>query len=289
MRILGRLVIVAVAALLMMSFFIVQQTENAMVFRFGEIVRTYEEDPGLKFKVPFLDNVRRYDNRILPLDTDEIEVTFRDNRRLRVDAFSRWRISDVRRYHVAVSNNGQQGARTLISNYVEDALYGVLGTVDTDAVLSENRLSLMRQVLQRVSPQAAQLGVEVVDVRIVRADLPESNLEAAINRMISEREQEAAFEIAQGTEAAARISANANRQKQEIQSSAVKDAQIIRGEADAERNRIFAEAYGQDPGFFDFYRSLQAYEKSLSGENTTMVLSPDDDFFRFLSNEEGSQ
>ena len=287
MKVIFRFLALALVATVYLSVFIVDQREKAMVFRFGEAVRIYE-DPGLKFKIPFIETVRTYNSRILPLDTAEFEVTFADNRRLTVDAFSRWRISDVRKYHVSVLGN-ESAARTRIASFMEDKLRRVLGNVSTDEVLSENRVELMRQVLDSVRFEANQIGVESVDVRIVRADLPESNLEATVDRMISEREEEAAFEIAQGREAAAQISANARRQEKEIVSGAQKDAEIIKGEADAERNQILAEAYNQDREFFDFYRSLQAYTEAMKGENTTLVISPDDDFFRFLNSDTGAK
>lgn len=282
--------------LLLQALFIVDQREKVIVFRFGAISEIIEK-PGLYFKIPFVDNYRRYNNRILTLETEEFEVTFSDNRRLIVDAFSRWRIADVRAYHLAVVNRSEAGARDDLARILENALRSVLGSVGTDAILSSEREVLMQDVKSRAEIEAEKMGVEIVDVRIVRSDLPNANLEATINRMIAERRKEAADEIARGNEAKTRIVANAERQATEITSQARKESEIIKGEADAERNGVFAEAYSADPEFFDFYRSLRAYRESFgldSGDGTgagssTIILSPDNDFFRYLDAERGGQ
>ncbi len=280
------IVFVAVAlVVLWLSVFTVNEREQVIVVRIGQINHTIEE-PGLNFKIPFIDRIYRYDDRLLVLDSDEFTVTFNDNRRLIVDAFSRWRISDVVDYHLAVrSGGGDRAGRAKLADILEDELKAVLGKVDTNAILSSDRTALMRDILEATRAPAAAMGVEVVDVRIVRADLPDANLQATFDRMSAERKQEAADERARGDEAARRIVANAQRQSREIISGAQRQAEIVKGEADAERNRIFADAYSRDPEFFDFYRSLQAYNESLTDKNTSMVLSPDSDYFRYLNSD----
>lgn len=268
------------------ALYVIDEREKAITTRLGAI-EAKVEDPGLKFKLPIIDQVYKYEDRLLTLDSDEFSVLFSDNRRLVVDAFSRWRISDVVKYHLAVVQNGDAGARTKLAGILEDALRNVLGDVDTGAVLSEDRTRLMNDILSATKLSSAEMGVEIVDVRIVRADLPPANLQATFERMSAERKQEAADERARGAEAARRITAAAEREAVQIVSNARREAEIIKGEADAERNRIFAESYSRNSRFFDFYRSLEAYRKSLLGENTSVVISPDSDFFRFLENELG--
>ena len=289
MRNLSALLIICIIAVfvLLQSLFVVDEREKAIVTRFGAIDRTVEEQ-GLNFKMPFVDNVNKYDSRLLTLDSDEFSVLFSDNRRLVVDAFSRWRISDVVKYHLAVVQQGDTGARVKLAGILEDSLRNVLGKVDTNAILSADRTKLMQSILDATRISAAEMGVEIVDVRIVRADLPEANLQATFDRMSAERKQEAADERARGAEAARRITAAAERQAVQIVSSARKESEIIKGEADAQSSKIFADAYEADPDFFDFYRSMQAYRSSLQGSNTSVVLSPDSDFFRFLETEAGA-
>lgn len=289
MRNLSALLIICIIAVfvLLQSLFVVDEREKAIVTRFGAIDRTVEEQ-GLNFKMPFVDNVNKYDSRLLTLDSDEFSVLFSDNRRLVVDAFSRWRISDVVKYHLAVVQQGDAGARVKLAGILEDSLRNVLGKVDTNAILSADRTKLMLSILDATKISAAEMGVEIVDVRIVRADLPEANLQATFDRMSAERKQEAADERARGAEAARRITAAAEREAVQIVSSARKESEIIKGEADAQSSKIFADAYEADPEFFDFYRSMQAYRSSLQGSNTSVVLSPDSDFFRFLETEAGA-
>ncbi len=289
MRNLSALLILCVIAVfvLIQSLFVVDEREKAIVTRFGAIDRTVEEQ-GLKFKMPFVDDVSKYDDRLLTLPSDEFSVLFSDNRRLVVDAFSRWRISDVVKYHLAVVEQGDRGARVKLAGILEDALRNVLGKVDTNAILSADRTRLMISILDATKISAAEMGVEIVDVRIVRADLPEANLQSTFDRMSAERKQEAEDERARGDEAAKRITAAAERQAVQIKSAARKESEIIKGEADAMVSKILADAYEADPEFFDFYRSMQAYRSSLDGSNTSVVMSPDSDFFRFLEAESGS-
>ncbi len=263
------------------SFYIVDERQQAIKLRFGEIVGV-NTDPGLYFKIPFLNEIVKYDDRILPLDTQSLEVTMKDNRRFEVDAFARWRISDSVQFRKAIGAGGEGSAVRRLEPILNAQLRKVLGDVDSRSLLSADRVDLMNKIRDAARDKAAGLGVNIIDVRIKRADLPEQNLEKTFERMRAERERDAADEIARGNEAAQRKRAIADRTVVETVSKAQKDADIIRGEADAKRNAIFAEAYGRDPEFFAFYRSLAAYEKSLNGDNTTMVLSPDSSFFEYL-------
>ena len=263
------------------SFFIVDEREKALVLQFGEVV-TVKEEPGLAFKIPLIQEVVRYDDRILPLDTEPLEVTPLDDRRLVVDAFARWRIRDVVTFRRAVGSGGEFTAVSRLERILNAELREVLGGVTSGAVLSADRVALMEQIRDASRTEAAALGVEIVDVRIKRADLPEQNLEATFERMRAERQREAEDERARGREAAQRVRALADRTVIETTSEATKQAEIIRGEADAQRNAIFADAFGRDPEFFAFYRSMTAYENALQGGNSTLVISPDSEFFDYL-------
>ncbi len=237
--------------------------------------------PGLYFKLPPpLNDVVEFEKRILALETPDLEVTPLDNRRLVVNAFARWRIIDplLFREAVVVQSAGEQRLEEILT----DGLREVLGKVNSDTILSADRASLMRQIRENSSPRARELGVDIVDVRIRRADLPQQNLQATYERMQAERQQEARDERARGREAAQILVAKAERQAIELESEARRQAEVIRGEADARRNRIFAEAYGKDEEFFAFYRSLRAYENALRGRNSSIVLSPDSEFFEYL-------
>ena len=268
------------------SFYVVDERETALKLRFG-LVKTEISDPGLYFKVPVLHEIAKYDDRILPLDTSPLEVTPADDRRLVVDAFARWRIADATQFRRAVGASGIDGARQRLQRILNAQLREVLGQVDSGAVLSADRVALMNQIRDQSRDEAEDLGVQVVDVRIKRADLPAQNLQATYERMRAEREREAADEIARGQEAAQRVRAQADRTVVETTSEAQKQAEIVRGEADAQRNAIFAGAFGRDPEFFAFYRSLTAYENSLKGENSTLVITPDSEFFDYLKSDTG--
>ena len=266
---------------LLSSVFVVDEREKALVLQFGQ-VRSVKETPGLAWKIPFIQDVVFYDDRILALDTEPLEVTPADDRRLVVDAFARYRISDVRQFRQAVGTGGVNAARDKLVPILIAALRDVLGTVPSNDVLSENRVALMARIRDQAIARSINLGLEVIDVRIKRADLPDQNLAATFDRMQAEREREAADERARGKEAAQRVRADADRQALVTVSTAQRDSDIIRGEADAEKNRIYAEAYGRDPEFFQFYRSLSAYEMALQGGNSSMVLSPDSPFFDYF-------
>jgi membrane protease subunit HflC len=268
------------------SYYIVDEREKALRLWFGEVTAVIDE-PGLNFKMPFLHEIVKYDDRILPLDTQPLEVTMRDNRRVDVDAFARWRIADVVRFRKAMGSGGVNTAAGRLETILNAELRKVLGDVNSGTLLSTDRVGLMNSIRDAARTKALALGVEVIDVRIKRADLPEQNLEKTFERMRAEREREAADEIARGNEAAQRARAIADRTVVETVSEARKNSEIIRGEADGKRNAIFAEAFGRDPEFFAFYRSLGAYEKSLKGGNTTLVISPDSEFFEYLKSDSG--
>jgi membrane protease subunit HflC len=238
------------------------------------------EEPGLGFKVPFIQEVVKYDGRILSLDTDTIEVTPSDDRRLVVDAFARYRIADVVRFRQAVGVGGIRAAEDRLSAILNAQIREALGAdqVTSDTILSDQRRDLALRILAQARTSAESLGLEIVDVRLKQTNLPQQNLEATFARMRAEREREAADEIARGNEAALRVRAAADRTVVETVSSATRDAEITRGEADAERNRVFAEAFGNNPEFFSFYRSLSAFERTMQKDNSTIVISPDSEF-----------
>lgn len=272
------------------SVFVVDEREKALVLQFGQI-KAVKEDPGLSFKVPLIQEVVKYDDRILSLDTETIEVTPSDDRRLVVDAFARYRIADVVQFRQAVGVGGVRLAEDRLSSILNSQIREVLGAdqVTSDTILSEDRRELMNRIRNQARNSARSLGIDVVDVRLKQTNLPEQNLNATFARMRAEREREAADEIARGNEAAQRVRALADRTVVETLSEAEREAQVIRGEADAERNGIFAEAFGADPEFFAFYRSLQAYEKALQGSNSSMVMTPDSEFFDYLKSDKVAQ
>ncbi|MEM7615842.1 MAG: protease modulator HflC, partial [Pseudomonadota bacterium] len=233
----------------------------------------------------FIQNVVKYDDRIQSLDTEQQEVTPLDDRRLVVDSFARWRIADVIQFRQAVGPAGIEGAESRLDGILRAQLREVLGSVTSNTILSADRVALMNRIRDASITRARSLGIEVIDVRIKRTELPTQNLAATFQRMEAERAREAADERARGGEAAQRVRAQADRTAVELVSEAQRDSDIIRGEADAARNAIFAEAFGRDPEFFAFYRSLTAYERSLSGTNSTMVITPDSEFFDYLKSD----
>ncbi|WP_147125516.1 protease modulator HflC [Shimia ponticola] len=276
--------VVVVIALALSSLFIVDEREKALVLQFGRVVQVKEE-PGLGFKIPLIQEVVRYDDRILSIDVDPLEVTPLDDRRLVVDAFARYRITDVERFRQAVGVGGELQAANRVDDILRAALRETLGSVTSNDILSSDRAALMLRIRNASADEALALGLTVVDVRLKRTDLPSENLDATFDRMRAERVREATDERARGREAAQRIQAQADRTVVELVSDANREAEIIRGEADARRNNIFAGAFGQEPEFFEFYRSLTAYQRSLQEGNSTMVLSPDSDFFNYLRND----
>jgi membrane protease subunit HflC len=272
------------------SIFIVDEREKALVLRFGRVVQVKTE-PGLSFRLPFLDQVVSYDDRIISIDMEQQEVIPSDDRRLIVDAFARYRIEDVEQFREATGAGGVQ-AIAVADNRLEQILRAttreVLGSVRSDEILSADRAALMERIRSGAVGDASELGLTVVDVRLKRTDLPTENLAETFRRMVSEREREAEDERARGREAAQRIRAQADRTVVELVSEAEREARIIEGEADARRNNIFAEAFTQDQEFFQFYRSLEAYRTALQEDNTRLVLNPDHEFFDYLRSPSGA-
>ncbi len=276
--------VAVVAALALSSVFIVDEREKALVLQFGEVKQVIDQ-PGLNFKIPLIQDVLRYEDRILGLPTQAKEITPLDDRRLVVDAFARWRIVDLEVFRRAVGSGGVEAARANLDQIISAEIRQVLGSVPSQRVLSEDRTSLMNLIRDNAKAKAAGLGVDVIDVRLTRTDLPEQNLEATFARMRAERQREATDEIARGNEAAQRVRAAADRSVVEVTSQARKESEVIRGEADASRNGIYAEAFGRDPEFFAFTRSLTSYERALQGGNSSIVLQPDSEFFNYLGSE----
>ena len=267
------------------ALFVVDERQKALVLQFGQ-VKDVKEDPGLAFKLPFIQQVVKYDDRILSLDTRPLEVTPLDDRRLVVDAFARYRIVNVVQFRQAVGTGGIVTAESRLERILNAALREVLGSVTSNAVLSTDRIELMTRITDSAKTESKGLGIEIVDVRIKRADLPNQNLAATFRRMQAERERMAADERARGQEAAQIVRAEADRKAVETVSEAKKEAEIIRGTADALTTKIFADAFGRDPEFYAFTRSLIAYEQSMTGANTTMVISPNSEFFDYIKESE---
>jgi len=278
----GLFVGILVAALIVVTLsaaFIVDQREQVLVLQFGDPKRVIQE-PGLNFKIPFIQQVVRFDKRLLDYDNAPEEVIASDQKRLVVDAFARYHIVDPLKFYQTVGS--EMLLRPRLGSAINSTLRQVLGTAPLQQVVSEKRGSLMLDIRNIVRREASTFGIQVEDVRIKRADLPDENSEAIYRRMQTERQQEAAELRAKGAEEAQKIRAEANRQKVVIVAEAERDSQILRGDGEGEMNRIFAEAFGRDPEFFSFYRSMQAYEAALGADDTTMVLSPDSDFFRYF-------
>jgi modulator of FtsH protease HflC len=284
------LTIIAVALVVagifaMSSLFIVEQTEEALVLRLGE-VRDVIPSPGLKMKLPFIENVIFYDNRLLDFEPPPEEVIVSDQKRLVVDTYTRYRITNPLLFYQTV--NSEAAVRARLSAMVNGSLRRVLGNVTLSALLSHQRSAIMGQIRDEVTAQGKSFGIDVVDVRIRRADLPEENSQAIFARMQSEREQQARQYRGEGAEAAQTVRANAERERTVILAEAQRDAQRVRGDGDAESIRVYAGAFGQDKEFFAFYRSMQAYRESLTGRSTSFVLTPDSGFFRFFQNSDGT-
>jgi membrane protease subunit HflC len=279
-------VVLVVAGIFAMSaLFIVDQTQLALVLQFGQPRRVIR-DPGLWVKRPFLEDVILYDNRLLDFEPPPEEVIVSDQKRLVVDTYTRYRITDPLLFFQTV--NSEAAVRARLNAMVSGSLRRVLGNVTLSALLSVQRPAIMHQIRDEVAAQGKSFGIDVVDVRIRRADLPEENSQAIFARMQSEREQQAAQYRAEGAEAAQTVRANAERERTVILAEAQRDAQKVRGDGDAESIRVYADAFGQDKEFFAFYRSMQAYRDALTGHTTSFVLTPDTGFFRFFENGGGT-
>jgi membrane protease subunit HflC len=266
------------------SVFTVQQTEQALVVRFGRPVDVVT-DPGLHFKAPFMDTVIPIDKRILDLENPAQELIASDQKRLVVDAFARYRIKDALQFYQSVGSI--QAANLQLTTLLNSSLRRVLGEVTLIQVVRDEREALMARIRDQLDKEAGGYGIQVVDVRIRRADLPDQNSQAVYQRMKTERQREAAEFRAQGNQKAQEIRSNADREATIIVAEANSKAEQVRGEGDAERNRLFAEAYGKDPDFFAFYRSMTAYENSLKSNDTRFLLRPDSDFFKFFGSATG--
>src|ERR1700742_2530833 len=267
------------------SVFTVDQTEQALVVRFGDPVRVVTE-PGLNYKLPFIDTVIDIDKRILDLENPSQEIIASDQKRLVVDAFARYRIKDPLRFYQSVGSI--QAANVQLTTILNASLRRVLGEVTFIQVVRDEREALMARIRDQVDKEADAYGIQVVDVRIRRADLPEQNSQAVYQRMQTERQREAAEFRAQGGQKAQEIRSNADREATVIVAEANSKSEQIRGEGDGERNRLFAEAYGKDPDFFAFYRSMPPYEPALKTNDPRFLLRPDSDFFRFFNNPSGA-
>src|SRR5580693_3631426 len=278
-------VLIVAGVFAMSSLFIVDQTEEALVLQLGQPRRVIRE-PGLKVKRPFIENVIFYENRLLDFEPPPEEVIVSDQKRLVVDTYTRYRIIDPLLFYQTVST--EAAVRPRLNAMVSGSLRRVLGNVTLSALLSHQRSAIMAQIRDEVSAQGKSFGINVIDVRIRRADLPEENSQAIFARMKSEREQQAAQYRGEGAEAAQTVRANAERERTVILAEAQRDAQRVRGDGDAQSIKIYADAFGKDSAFFAFYRSLQAYRNALNGHDTSFVLSPGSNFFRFFENLDGT-
>ena len=273
--------VILVVATIYFSVFIVKEVNQAIVLQFGDPKRIIM-NPGINFKIPFIQNVVFLDKRILNLDTPPEEVIASDQKRLIVDAFARFQIVDPLKFYISVGN--ERVARSRLSTIINSRIRSELGTQRLQTLLSADRTNQMSLIQDGVNNEAENFGIKIVDVRIKRADLPQANSDAIYKRMQTEREREAKEFRAKGAEMAAEITANADKEVTVILANAEKSSQILKGEGDGTRNKIFADAFGQDPEFFAFYRAMQAYEKALIGGETSLILSPDSEFFKFFGN-----
>jgi membrane protease subunit HflC len=282
------IVAVIAAVLVYLSAYTVNMTQQAIVLQFGD-PRAVVTTPGLHWKLPVIQNVVYIDKRILNLNhgTEPTEIIAKDRKRLDVDAFARYRIVDSLRFFQAVGDPRNVDSR--LRPIFVSSLRNVLGDNTLEELVRDNRSGLMNSIQQSFNRAAQQFGIEVIDVRIRRADLPVQNSQAIYQRMQTEREREAAEIRAQGNEESQRIRSRADRDVTVILAEAERDAQILRGEGDARRNEIFAEAYSRDPEFFAFYRSMEAYRSTLKSDNTTMIVTPDSEFFRYFGAERGGR
>ena len=261
------------------SIFIVQEINQAIVLQFGDPKKIVNKS-GLNFKLPFIQNVAYLDKRVLNLDNPPEEVIAADQKRLIVDAIARFKIVDPLKFYISVGN--ERVARQRLATIINSRIRGVLGKQELATLLSKDRAKQMSIIQNDVNTEAKNFGIEIVDVRIKRADLPQANSEAIYARMQTERQREAKEFRAQGAEIATRIKSTADKEVTVILANAKKKSEIMKGEGDGQRNKIFANAFGKDPQFFSFYRAMQSYEKALIGGDTSLILSPDSDFFKFF-------
>ena len=274
-------IIILIGATLFFSIFIVKEVNQAIVLQFGDPKRIILK-PGLNFKLPFIQNVVFLDKRVLNLDTPPEEVIASDQKRLIVDAFARFQIIDPLKFYISVGN--ERVARSRLATIINSRIRNVLGQQKLQTLLSEDRSKQMALIQEGVNNEAENFGIKIVDVRIKRADLPPANSEAIYRRMQTEREREAKEFRAKGAEMAVTITSTADKEVTVILADAQKKSEIMKAEGDGQKNKIFADAFGQDPEFFGFYRAMQAYQNALIGGETSLVLSPDSEFFKFFGN-----
>jgi len=272
-------VIIVAGLVTYLSLFTVKEINQAIVLQFGDPKKVIAE-PGLQVKIPFIQNVVYLDRRILSLDPAPEEVIASDQKRLIVDAYARFRIIDPLKFYISVGD--ERVARSRLATIINSRLRSVLGTQSLATLLSEDRAKQMAIIQDDVNTEAEKFGIEIIDVRIKRADLPQANSEAIYKRMQTEREREAKEFRAKGAEMAVTITSTADKEVTVLIANAKKQSEIMKGEGDGQRNKIFANAFGKDPEFFSFYRAMQAYEKALIGGDTSLILSPDSDFFKFF-------
>lgn len=285
-NILPGLVIVLSAAVVLAvsSAYTVQQTQYAMVTRFGA-VRSLTASPGLHFKVPFIETVTYYDKRVLDLNLQPQTILLNDQQNLEVDAFLRFQIVDALKFFQGAKT--MKGARELMTGWATSAMLNVLASSSRDAIVRSNRANLMKDIQQQMKDNAESIGVRVIDLRLTRVDLPAANSKAVFDRMVSERQREAADYRAQGNQKATELQAKADRDATIIRAEAERQAQELRGQGDADKNKVLAESFGSDPEFFAFMRSMQAYQTGLTADKTNLVLSPNSEFFRYFRNPNG--
>ena len=272
-------ILVVLGVIAYQSLFVVQEINQAIVLQFGDPKKVITK-PGLQVKIPFIQNVVFLDRRILSLDPQPEEVIASDQKRLIVDAYARFKIVDPLKFYISVGD--ERVARSRLATIINSRLRSVLGTQSLATLLSEDRTKQMAIIQDGVNTEAEGFGIRIIDVRIKRADLPQANSEAIYKRMQTEREREAKEFRAKGAEMAVTITSTADKEVTVILANAKKQSEIMKGEGDGKRNKIFADAFGKDPNFFSFYRAMQAYEKALIGGDTSLILSPDSDFFKFF-------
>ena len=276
-------VIFIILLLIFNTFFVVDQRKQALVLQFGKVIKTINK-AGISYKIPLVQNAIFFDKRIIDLALPEQEVIASDQKRLLINAFAKYKIIDPVKFYTTVVNN--QGLANKLAGILDSSLRQVIGEIHLNELLTENRGNIMKDIKDVVSDSSEIFGIEIVDVRIMRTDLPKENSDAIYARMQTEREKEAKEIRAKGAQEAQKIKAEADKQKTIIEAEAKKDADIVRGEAEAEANKIYANSFGKDPEFADFYRSMQAYQKSLLNDNnkTKMIISPDGEFFKYFGN-----
>jgi membrane protease subunit HflC len=279
------LIVIALGVIAYSTMFTVHQTQQALILQFGNPIRTIPE-PGLQFKMPFIQNVEYYDRRILDLDPPVQEVILFDQKRINVDAFARYKIVDPLEFRKRAVTN--QNFRQVFGNRLNASIRAEIGKILLGDMLTEKRAQVMDLITRQMKAQAAEFGTEVIDVRIGRTDLPEETAQAVYNRMRSDRVAHAAKLRAEGEEQKLKIQALADKERTIILAEAQRQSEILRGQGEGERNRILGLAFGKDPEFFDFYRSMEAYSEAF-GEGTTMVLTPDSEFFRFFGTGKGKK